>query len=278
MAEDNHAQIDYWNGKAGRTWAEAQERMDIMLRPVTEALLQQANVVPGMRVIDVGCGCGDTSLALAREGAQVWGIDISEPMLAVAKARARNLDNITFAQSDAAAQSFTADHDLVMSRFGVMFFADPEAAFSNLHSALNKGGSLCFVCWQPPRLNPWMAIAGKAVQPFLPAPETEPDPRAPGPFAFADRDYLHGILDQAGFADIQIESLTPTLHLADNLDDGMRFLQEIGPLARAIAELEDDPRDEALAAARESLSEHLGDTGLDLGAACWLVQAQANSG
>ena len=276
MTSDNREQIEYWNGKAGQTWADAQERMDIMLAPITEALMQRVAVRPGVRIIDVGCGCGDTSLALAGAGAHVWGIDISEPMLARAKARASGVDGVKFSKTDAATQSFTPDHDLVVSRFGVMFFVDPHAAFRNLRSALNAEGRLCFICWQPPRLNPWMAIAGKAVQPYLPVPATEPDPRAPGPFAFADPDYLRGILEQGGFAQISIDPITPTLHLADTLDEGMRFLSEIGPLARAIAELTDTRREEALAAARAALSERLSDSGLDLGAACWVVEARAS--
>jgi len=275
MADVNQQQIDYWNGKAGHTWAQAQQRLDPLLAPISAALVQAAAVQAGMRVVDVGCGCGDTSLALAATGAAVWGIDISEPMLAVAKSRAAGVKNLAFAQTDAATQTFTPDHDLLFSRFGVMFFADPVAAFSNLRTALKPQGRLHFACWQPPRLNPWMAIAGKAVQPFLTEPGGEADPRAPGPFAFADPDYVRGILAESGFTDIRFEPLAPTLHLADTLEDGVRFLQEVGPLSRVIGELDAQAREQALAAARAALAGHLTDTGLDLGAACWLVSARA---
>lgn len=274
MTDKNQQQIEYWNGKAGHTWAEAQQRLDTLLSPITAALVQGAAVQAGERVVDVGCGCGDTSLVLAAAGAAVWGIDISEPMLAVAKARGKGVENLAFARTDAASQAFTPDHDLLFSRFGVMFFADPAAAFRNLRTALNPTGRLHFACWQPPRLNPWMAIAGKAVQPFLTEPGGEVDPRAPGPFAFADPDYVRGILEEAGFADIRFEPLTPTLHLADTLDDGVRFLQEVGPLSRVIGELDAQSREQALTAARAALAEHLTDDGLDLGAACWLVSAR----
>ncbi|MEZ5550866.1 MAG: methyltransferase domain-containing protein [Pseudomonadales bacterium] len=275
MTDVNQQQIEYWNGKAGHTWAQAQQRLDTMLSPISAALVQAAEIQPGMRVVDVGCGCGDTSVALAAAGAAVWGIDISEPMLAVAKSRAAGVKNLAFTRTDAATQAFTPDHDLLFSRFGVMFFAEPSAAFSNLRSALKPRGRLQFACWQPPRLNPWMAIAGKAVQPFLTEPGGEVDPRAPGPFAFADPDYVRGILAQSGFADIRFEALTPTLHLADTLEDGVRFLQEVGPLSRVIGELDDQAREQALAAARAALAGHLTDAGLDLGAACWLVSARA---
>lgn len=275
MADVNQQQIDYWNGQAGQTWAEAQQRLDTLLSPISSALLEGAAVQPGMRVIDVGCGCGDTSLALAAAGAAVWGIDISEPMLARAKSRGAGVKQLAFARTDAATQAFTPDHDLLFSRFGVMFFVDPVAAFSNLRTALKPQGRLHFACWQAPRLNPWMAIAGKAVQPYLTEPGGEADPRAPGPFAFADPDYVRGILQQSGFADIRFDSLTPTLHLADTLDDGVRFLQEVGPLSRVIGELDAQAREQALAAARAALAEHLTDAGLDLGAACWLVSGRA---
>ena len=120
-----------------------------------------------------------------------------------------------------------------------------------------------------------MATAGKAVQPFLPEPETPPDPRAPGPFAFADNDYLNGILQQAGFKNIDISPVTATLHIADNLDDAVDFQQRIGPLARALSELEGDQQAQAIAAARAELGAHMTSDGLNLGAACWLAQATA---
>lgn len=270
----NDEQIEYWNGPAGQSWVAAQVQLDRMLAPVSTALLDMSAPRQGQRAVDVGCGCGDTALALARQGAAVWGIDISEPMLALARSRSGDVPNVAFSRVDAATASFTPDHELMISRFGVMFFADPFAAFSNLRTALTSEGRLCFVCWQSPRLNPWVAIAGKAVQPFLPEPDVQPDPRAPGPFAFADADYLQDILTRAGFADVAIEPFTPTLHLADDLDGAMAFLQQVGPLSRALAELDGDDQTAALHAAREAMAAHTTDKGLDLGAACWLVSAR----
>lgn len=275
MTTSNHEQIEYWNGKAGQTWVVSQERLDALLAPVSRAVIERAAPVPGERAVDVGCGCGETTLALAARGAAVWGIDISEPMLARARERAPADAEVAFDRADAATHAFTPDHELVFSRFGVMFFADPYAAFRNLRSALSENGRLCFVCWQPPRQNPWMAIAGQAVQPFLPEPEETPDPRAPGPFAFADADYVRDILTQAGFAEITIEAFTTTVHVGDDLDQALEFLQQVGPLSRALAELEGDAATRALTAAREALASHLTPAGLDLGAACWIVHARA---
>ncbi|MEZ4332302.1 MAG: class I SAM-dependent methyltransferase [Myxococcota bacterium] len=271
---DNRAQIDYWNGQAGETWVRRIDRIDGMLAPITQALLERAAVRPGERVIDVGCGCGSTSLELVRRGARVFGVDVSEPMLALAKQRAAGLEGIAFKRADAAVQPLTPDHELVFSRFGVMFFADPVAAFRNLRTGLTPEGRLCFVCWQAMSDNAWMATAGQAVMAFLPKPAEAPDPRAPGPFAFADRDHLHGILARAGFESIGIEDFRTKLHVGDDLDQAMAFQSDVGPVARALAELEGETRDRALAAAREALAKHLTPSGVDLGAACWLVTAR----
>lgn len=275
MAADNQEQIEYWNGKAGVTWTEQQDILDALLAPISDTLVERAAVRPGERVVDVGCGCGDTTLALAARGAAVWGVDISEPMLARARARTPAGAEVAFARTDAATQGFTADHDLVFSRFGVMFFSDPRQAFRNLRTALRGDGRLCFACWQPPRRNPWMAVAGAAVQPFLSEPAETPDPRAPGPFAFADPDYVRDILEGAGFAGIEVESFTPALHVGDSLDNAIALLQQVGPLSRALAELQGAARDDAIAAARAALEPHVTADGLNLGSATWIVRAGA---
>lgn len=272
-AGSNDEQIEYWNGKAGQTWVRSLDRIDGMLAPITRALLERAAVVPGERAVDVGCGCGTTTLELASRGALVFGVDVSEPMLALAKERAAGRKGVAFRRCDAATQPFTPDHELVFSRFGVMFFSDPAAAFKNLRTGLTPNGRLCFVCWQPMVENAWMSTAGQAVMSFLAKPATAPDPRAPGPFAFADRDYLRSILEAAGFTGIGIESLRVKLHVGDDLDQAMAFQADIGPVARALAELEGETRTQALAAARAALAKHLGPGGIDLGAACWLVTA-----
>ena len=274
---DNREQIDYWNGQAGDTWTRLQDRLDNMLAPVSDAAL---NVLAAQRdesVVDVGCGCGATSLAIAQRGASVLGLDISEPMLARARLRAEDealSDACEFRLGDAGALKLEPTADALFSRFGVMFFDDPVAAFSNLRGGLKPGARLVFACWQEARANPWMAIAGAAIAPLLP-PSTEPvDPRAPGPFAFADPSYVEDLLGAAGFTDINLESFKPTLHVADDLDDAIAFQSEVGPLARALAELEADRLDQARDAARAALASHVTSTGLDLDAAVWLVTAQ----
>ena len=272
----NEEQIEYWNGQAGATWVEAQEQLDALLAPFNDVLLEAAEPLAALRVLDVGCGCGDTSLRLADRGALVTGVDISEPMLARARARASDRDALTFMAADAATGDLPRDQALIVSRFGVMFFDDPTAAFSNLRRAAADGGRLVFACWQKPADNPWVSVGGRAVQPFLPEPATPPDPKAPGPFAFADADYVRDILQNAGFADVQIDGHRAPLRLGGTVDEALAFQGRVGPMARVLAELSDEAREQAQAAARDALAKHLKDDGVHLEGAIWLVRAQAN--
>lgn len=268
----NEAQKDFWNGPAGDVWVEAQEIMDRMLAPLSDAALTAASPQPGERVVDVGCGCGATTLAVAQAGASAWGVDISQPMVERARSRTAGLDNIAFSVKDAAIADYDPEHHLVFSRFGVMFFDDPKAAFGNLRSALVDRGRLVFVCWQSPRENLFMSVAGRAARPFMPASEPQ-DPRAPGPFAFADSEWTEEILHGVGFSDISITSLTPSLSVGKTLDEAMYFQARVGPLARALSELDESVQAEAKQAVRDALSEFETDEGVVIPSAAWLVQA-----
>ena len=268
----NQEQIEYWNDRAGETWAELQDRLDALLAPLSAAALAAAEVRPGDHVLDVGCGCGDTSIAMSAMGAKVLGVDVSAPMLA----RARSRDaSIEYQQADAATTDFARAFDLVFSRFGVMFFDDAAAAFRNLHNALTSDGRLLFVCWQPPARNPWMATAGRAIAPYLPSSDEAPNSRAPGPFAFADARYVEQILQDAGFSRIRIKSHEESLKVADTLAEAVQFQTRVGPAARVIAELEGDKRAQALAAVEDALRPFDRGSGLHLDSAVWLVSAEA---
>jgi SAM-dependent methyltransferase len=267
----NEAQNEFWNGPAADVWVEAQAYMDQMLEPLSRLAVAKAALGADERAIDVGCGCGGTSLALAESGGAVWGLDISAAMVARAKERAKDTP-VAFSIGDAATQTYTPDHHLVFSRFGVMFFDDPKAAFGNLRSALVPGGRLVFICWQPPKENLWMSVAGRAIAPFLPEAEAQ-DPRAPGPFAFADPNWVREILVEAGFAGIEIESITPDLRVGSTVEEAIQLQRRIGPLSRAMAELDEATQVQANEAAHAALSEYLTDDGVVLRSAAWLVSA-----
>ena len=208
MSAANAAQVAYWNETAGRTWADFQDPIDRQIRPLGLAAMQRLAPAPGEQVVDVGCGCGDTSLELARrvgpEGG-VLGLDISAPMLEVARGRAEaaGAHNLTFREADAQTAALPGGRDAVFSRFGVMFFADPEAAFANLRRSLRPGGRLAFVCWRPLPENLWIHLPAEAAAGLVP-PAPPPEPGTPGPFAFADPDRVRRILAEAGFTGIEI--------------------------------------------------------------------------
>ena len=273
---NNAEQIKYWNAQAGTIWVAQQAHLDHLLAPLSEAGLAAAKFAANESALDIGCGCGDTSIALgtSQSSGSVTGVDISEPMLAHAQVRASSMPNVGFEQADAAEAEFAQQYDLLFSRFGVMFFSDPEAAFKNLRKALKPSGRMVFVCWQPPSENPWMSLAGKAVQPFMPPAATPPIPHAPGPFAFSDPAHVLAILSKAGFANVQVESFNTPLHIADNLDDALYFQTQIGPAANAVATLEGAEKDKALNAVKEMFRPHMTSEGLNLEAAVWIVSAQ----
>jgi len=269
----NAEQIEFWNGDAGATWARRQQRMDALLAPITDAAMQVCPVEAGDRVLDVGCGCGDTTLRLVDRGAVATGVDVSRPMLARARERAAASSRAaSFMLGDAAETRFAGEYDLLFSRFGVMFFGNPTAAFTNLRRALRPGGQLCFVCWQPVQRNAWIWTPMTAARPLLP-PQPTPDPRAPGPFAFADPDYLREILGGAGFADVRINPLTTSLLLGADVDAALEMVCEVGPLSRSLAGIDPTVRARIIDAVREPLQANLTPAGVSLGAACWIVHA-----
>jgi len=242
----NPAQAEYWNTGRGEQWVTHQEALDARFAGVRDALLARAAPGPGERALDIGCGTGATTLALAERvgpGGAVLAVDISAPMLAVARARcaAQGLDQVRLLCADAQSHAFErASYDLLASRFGVMFFSDPVAAFANLLQALRPGGRLAFVCWGPLDDNPWFALPLAVGVQALGPPDPEP-PRAPGPLAFAETGYVEEILARAGFAGIRIETVTDPLPCARTAAEEAAFARVVGPLARLIRIREPDP-------------------------------------
>jgi SAM-dependent methyltransferase len=274
---DNTAQIDYWNGVAGDKWVRDADRLDRMLQPFAEAVLAAAKPVAGERIIDIGCGAGALSFAALDAGALTTGVDVSEPLIAIARRRAeQRAPTAQFVVADASAWVPEKKADVVVSRFGVMFFADPAAAFANIRNGTQPGGRLAFACWRPLAENDWALMPIIVALPFLKTPPMPPQPGTPGPFAFGSRDDVTGILAQAGWTNIQITPWDGTIELpGDNADDTADFMLEIGPLSRAIAEQGVDPVQvkDALVAKVRSLTGVEGRTHLK--AAVWIVEATA---
>lgn len=277
----NQEQISYWNEQGGPRWVLRQHQLDAQIQQLGIAAMQKAEIKPGEHVLDVGCGCGQTSLELAQRvsphGAVV-GIDISQPMLARARERQHELGitNLEFVNADAQTHGFAPESvDLIFSRFGVMFFEDPIAAFGNLRTALRPTGRLCFVCWQALDKNAWAAVPLKAALPHLPPPEPAA-PGAPGPFAFADPDRVRRILEAAGFAEVRCESHEAELSTggAATVEEAVEFSLEIGVVARMLRDAEEPVRARVAEAVRTALTPYARPQGVYLNGAAWIVSAR----
>jgi SAM-dependent methyltransferase len=280
-AGPNAQQIQYWNDVAGPRWVKLHDLIDDQIRPLGRLAMDRAGVAPGERVLDIGCGCGDSTIELAQRVAPsgtATGIDISAPMLERARQRARAQgSSARFELADAQAHVFTsASTDLLFSRFGVMFFSDPTAAFANLRRAVSRGGRLVFVCWQSLPDNPWLFVPMGAALQHLPPPPL-PTPNAPGPFSFADPERVRTILTGAGFGAVTFEDVRRTLRIGagGNLDETVEFLLQMGPTAAALRESNDATLAPRVAASvREALAPYASDAGVLMESASWIVSAR----
>jgi len=275
----NRTQLVYWNGPIGHMWAEAQQKRDRDHAPMTEAALKLAAASPGEHALDIGCGSGTTTLRLAEQvGAQgsATGIDLSGPMLAVAERRARETgSHARFIEADATDYPFAPKHfDLAFSQFGVMFFADPVASLANVFASLKEGGRIAFVCWRASTENPWSAVPEGAAKPLLPPMEPLP-PDAPGRYAFANPDRVRSILLRAGFHAPEIQKFDARIHLGDTPEAAASSSIDAGPLARTLAEVDDETRKTVREAVTVRLAREMGPGGISLTAGCWLVAARA---
>ena len=269
-----------WESSEGEHWASNADRYTRMLRGFGDIVTTAASYRPGERVLDVGCGNGDLTLAAARavgESGLVHGVDLSPAMLAVAERRASDegLANVSFEAADAGTFAPEGDgFDAVVSRFGVMFFDDPTAAFTHIHSLMAPGGRLAFVCWQDLFANDWMIVPGAAVAEVLPLPVGD-DPTAPGAFAFADADRITAILAAAGFMNPAAAPATAELWMGDNAAEAAHFMRTTG-LGRAVFEgAPPDLEAEAVARATAALAPYESASGVLIGGAAWLVTASA---
>lgn len=270
-------QTTLWNGAAGCAWVDMQELLDGVLKPFEDLLVEALPAGSASRVLDVGCGTGGTTLAVARrlgaEGRYI-GIDISDPMIVAARARAeREGTPASFICADAQTHAFEpGSFDMIVSRFGVMFFDDFEAAFANLLRATRPGGRLAFGTWRTRRDNPWAMTAVPIARPHVELPP-RPEPGDPGQFAFEDEDFVRGFLERAGWSDIAFERFDADLKIGTTPEDAAGFLVEMGPVAAPLAASTPEIRALVIDELQEALKDHLRADGVFLGSSSWIVTA-----
>jgi SAM-dependent methyltransferase len=277
----NADQIAYWNGPGGQRWADRQQSQDVLLAPIADIMIDRARPAAGERIVDVGCGSGATSIAFAQKvgpTGHVLGIDISGPMLVRARQVAPAGLPVEFVLADATVYPFApASFDLLVSRFGVMFFAEPARSFANLRRGLKPSGRLAFACWREPRENPFFMAPLQAVYKHVPKlPQVGPE--EPGPFAFASEARVHRILGKAGFTAIAMEPCNLALDVAvgGGLEAAVKGALEIGPAARALAEQPPETVAAATNSIREALTPFVSGQSVRLPASIWIVTAQAS--
>jgi len=279
MPTDNAEQIAEWNGVLGQTWATMRRDIDPVVATFGDAALTVAAPRPGERVLDIGCGCGDTTIALARivgnRGAAL-GVDVSQPMLDVAQAHARDVGmrQLEFRQADASRAVFPPDNDLLFSRFGIMFFSDPAATFRHLRKSLKAGARCVFVCWRAPRDNAWAMAplaAARAAMDVTPPPA---DPNTPGPFAFADDARVRAILVDAGFADIDVTRHDAPVAYGVTPRAAAERALRVGPVSRFARDMGDAHRPRILDAVEQAFARLAAPGGqVNLVGSAWIVTA-----
>jgi SAM-dependent methyltransferase len=281
IANNNDEQREYWNEQAGPQWVEMNEGLDAQLSALGQAMLDRADIEPGQQALDIGCGCGATTLEIARRLSPtgfVTGADLSAPMLELAQERVQDagFSQVEFVQADAQFHPFDhARYDHATSRYGVMFFADPTAAFANVRSALRPDGHLTFICWRGIDENPWITIPMMAAAQYLELPE-QPPPGAPGPFSLADEARTKSILTEAGFGAIAIEPHDLTLARGGGMDETLGFVMRIGPVAKLLENEGVEMCDRVREAIHEALLPYDGPEGIALPRASWIFTAQTN--
>ncbi len=274
----NEQQIGLWNDAMGKTWAMLHERLDRQLDPIGRAAMAKAGFRAGEVVLDAGCGCGETTLEIAGKvgSGQVIGLDVSAMLLDMAReaAATKGIGNVRFEQGDGQVWTSPVPADVLFSRFGVMFFEDPDAAFANLRRSLKSGGRLAFACWRQPKENLWLALPMQSTVHLLP-PLPPGDPNAPGPFAFADRNRLIGIIEGAGFVDVAIEPFDLRTG-GDSLEDSVFVALRMGQLGSALREIgaPDELKRKVEATLREALAPYVEDGVVKLPAAAWIVSGR----
>lgn len=275
----NTQQAALWNGVAGRAWVETGELLDRVFKPLQDLLVEATSYAPGDRVLDVGCGAGSTTLAVARllgSHGRCTGIDISDAMIAAARAHAEQQGlPVAFIRADAQDYTFEpASFNRIISRFGVMFFDDSVRAFANLRRASTCDARLHFVAWRSAVENPAMTAAERAAAPLVPnLPARQPN--APGQFAFADEPYLCRVLEESGWDDVEVRPLDVPCTLPEK--DLVRCFTRLGPLGRILHQVDEPLRTQVVEAVRGAFDPYVHRDEVRFTAACWMVSARSHS-
>jgi SAM-dependent methyltransferase len=282
MSQDhvNGRQAAYWTDVAGPHWVREQRLFDYMLAPFGDEAMRVLDPQSGERIVDVGCGTATTTLALAKRvgpAGHVHGVDLSPTMLEVARRVSTTTPNTSFAVGDAQTDRLASDalFDGVFSRFGVMFFGDPVAAFRNIADSVRSDGRLAFVCWQHEDRNEWMSLPAEAMRSFTPEPVLPP-PNAPGPFAFADRDRVAGILREAGWIDVELASFAAPVRLGGGLglDEALTQTMGMRPAQMLRQQVDDETFAKATAVVRGILAEHVVNNEVTFRGYAWIASAR----
>jgi len=271
---------DFWNGDGGRNWMRFQHRLAISLKHFGQQAMVATNLSKGEKVLDIGCGWGDTTFDIARTVASngyVQGVDISDLILqhAITRLKSSDLDNVSFKCVDAESHRFTLkSFDVAYSRFGVMFFNDPVAAFNNIRQILKPNGRLSFICWQPIADNQWVKLPLDSVaKHFVDAPEINED--LPGAFSLGDKSKASRILESAGYNNISIEPFKTKLNVGNSIEEAIAFLSNLGPASGVFGnpDIDIDTKNHILNDLRKELNHNQSTEGVELNASTWIVNA-----
>ena len=272
----NLEQAEEWDGVRGDHWVRYADHYDALIHRITPSLLRGAAIGASDRVLDVGCGSGSTTRTAARAArtGSVLGVDLSAAMLREAerRARAEGLDNLRFEQADVQVHSFAAEFDLAISRFGVMFFENPVAAFANVASALRPHGRVVFVCWQERDRNEWVTVPVSAALEHVPLPVRSPE-GAPGPLSLAKPERIRQLLTDAGLENVEMNEVAELILLGDDAGVASEFWQGTGTARLLLDGVDADTERRAMDAVRGAFRSHEGPEGIWLTSAAWLVSA-----
>lgn len=273
MTRANQAHADLWDGEGGQRWVADADRRDVVLAPVADTLIAAAQLQRGERVLDIGCGCGATTIAAAVITGEATGLDLSGPMLEVARRRAGDAP-VTFVKDDAQTYEFTpASFDVVISRFGSMFFDDPVTAFANIGRAVEPGGRMCLATWQPLAANEWLTAPNDALLRYGSLPVD--DANEPGMFAQSDPDIVDRVLAAAGWDAVRVEPVAVTLRIGEDAADATDYVAGLGITRRILETIDDATKPQALADVRRVLDGRAAPDGsVSLGAAINIITAR----